>query len=362
MGGARTTILVHHETVLYTGAGSGRTFFQPESMVDYSCADGQGVTHQLDVHGVTGTADSWDLVCRHKIGMWDTTGYGFSNPRWVYLDDDQIANLIVEGSDFGRGTQTDVTYTNLAPNPSLSTGTTNWATSTATGVTWANTRESSGGYVGQHFRRSTASGTASAVGGGQYHNSIPVNASTVYSVGAAFRFHNSAGSQRLRIGLSFFDVSTAQIGSTTFGTAQAYDADEWTFLTLENQTSPVGATTCRVSVSPTSGTGYNAWQNGDTFDMDAVVVVAGASLPYEAPYFDGDQDRCVWSGTAGASSSVMTIPGAVVARHTDKLPVTVSRTIRNFGALVGLEIRPVAVNPSADFGVTYSLSATCGIR
>lgn len=362
MAGSRQTILVHHETVLYTGAGSGRAFFQPENIVDYSCADSQGVTHQLDVHGITGSADSWDLVCRHKLGMWDTTGYGWSNPRWYYMDDDQIATLIVEGSEFGRGTQADTVYTNYAQNPSLEVGVSNWATSSASGVTWTNSRESSGGYSGQFFRRSLASGNASAVGGGQYLNGIAITAGDTYSVGAAARFHNAAGGQRLRIGLGFYDGSAVQIGSTTFGTAASYDADDWHWFKLENQVAPVGAATCRVSISPTSGTGYNAWLNGDYFDMDAVIVTDGAALPYEAEYFDGSQDRCVWSSTPGSSTSTMTIPGSVVARHTDRLPVTVSRTIRNFGSLVGLEIRPVAVNPSADFGVTYSLTSTYGIR
>jgi hypothetical protein len=47
-----------------------------------------------------------------------------------------------------------------------------------------------------------------------------------------------------------------------------------------------------------------------------------------------------------------------VARSTDTLPVTVSRTIKNFGRLVRVYIVPVAVNPSSDFAVTMTLTSS----
>lgn len=98
---------------------------------------------------------------------------------------------------------------------------------------------------------------------------------------------------------------------------------------------------------------------GDWVDVDAATLVEGDYLP---PDFDGDSPNAKWNGTAHASTSTLSIASTrednVVATNKDTLPVTVSRSIKGFGQLVRVSVKPVFVNGSADAGITYSLLAT----
>lgn len=112
----------------------------------------------------------------------------------------------------------------------------------------------------------------------------------------------SSRATRVKARLSFYD----DVG----GFIVSYDGDEteiarnvWTRLSVSQQAPPNGDT-AGIFVLDTAGTGYNAWQGGDTLTADAAMISLGTL--YE--YFDGDsldtpEYWYAWLGTANASTS-----------------------------------------------------------
>lgn len=348
------TMLVHDEPVNVAGTGQ-KAFFQPENLVDLSVLSERGAKFTLDVHGIHGTADSWYLTCKFMLAISDVAGSGLSQQHWYDLQKEQIAKLIVEGVDWYGGVTQPFLITNLSPNPSLeaaSGGSTGWSAISGTGGTAAGARLTSGGYSGVAFYRITWSVATSVNNTGGVGG--PLSPIAAGQLGSGAMRVKPSKDQWLRANLEFRDGASAVL-ATRQGTSTFCPAGQWTRVVVENKLAPAGTTQARVTV--VAGNGSVAWAVNDTLDADANILVVGPTVP---SYFDGDSDGGAWTGTAQASASTLLVTpdtptSNVVARHTDGLPVTVSRTIWRFGRFVRCWIQPFAANPSVDFEVMYTL-------
>jgi hypothetical protein len=345
------TMLVHDEPVNVAGTGQ-KAFYQPENLVDLSVLSERGAKFTLDVHGIHGTADSWYLTCKFQLAISDVAGSGLSQQHWYDLQKEQIAKLIMEGVDWYGGVTQPYTITNPVTNPSLETASTGWSAIAGTGGTAAGARLTTAGYSGSASYRITWSVATSVNNTGGVGGPLaPVAAGQIVS--GALRVRPSRD-QWIRANLEFRDGASAVLAMRQ-GTSTFCPANQWTRVVVENKLAVAGTTQARVTA--VAGNGSVAWAAADTLDADANIIVIGATVP---SYFDGDSDGGAWLGTAHASASTLLIvpdtpTSNIVARHTDGLPVTVSRTIQRFGRYVRCWIQPFAVNPSVDFEVMYTL-------
>lgn len=352
---ARQSVIVHQGVVRPAENVTGFLMHgQPEALFDLSLA--REVTWTLNILGTVGTADSWLMRSRFQIGSWNSTAENFTRPLWYGLQAEQATSMIAEGVDWYGGSAVSQTWNNRATNPSLAVDTTGWTADAATGVTWTASRVAGAGYLGRHSFKAVATGTATAAAGGPSYVQA-ITASTTYSYGMGYKATIAAGKQRVRFALSYFpnaDGTGTQIGSTVFSNATVVTSGVQNFLTFEGQAAPATAASVKVRVLPISGADYNAWAPGDSWEGSTVIVTDSPTLR-PVSYFDGNSAGAVWSGSAGASASVLTFKP--VASSLDPIPLTVSRTVRDFGALVRVHSQPFAINPSTDFGIRYSLTA-----
>jgi len=347
--------LVHHETVLATGTKQ-LAFEQPESFVDFSEANETGVRFHLDIHGTTGTFDSFKVKCKFQIGMPDVNGAGFTQFRWYDLQPEQIKTMIAEGVDWYAGATPPSSATNLLTNPSWEKVSSGGLTSSGAGGVTTDSRPTDGGYRGSTYRRATWTTGTTAPSGGQTHGSAEVTGGKTYSLGIRFA---PSRAQRFRVAFRWYSGTTAL--SYDYSPSATYEAT-----TIRNAhrithraVAPANATSARITLEAVAGEGAVNWQAGDTLDIDSGMIVEGSFLPAD---FDGDSTGAVWNGAAHESTSTITLPSDnepnIVARSSDTLPITVSRAIKGFGQLVRLQVKPEFVNGDANAGIVYSLIAT----
>ena len=351
--------IVHHDTVVSTGTRA-LSFEQPESLVDFSDGNESGVRFHLDIHGTTGTFDSFKLRCKFQLGMFDVDGAGFSQIRWYDLQPEQVKAMVVEGVDWYAGSLPPATITNLMTNPSWETAGTGYLDVAGTGGAVSASRPTDGGFLGTTRRRTTWTAPATGFTAGHVWgdgNTMKVAAGKTYT--AALRFAANK-SNRYRIGIRWYGDASATAMSTDYGESAIYPAT-----TIQNghrphvtAVAPSGATSARLYLHTPDGAGASNPAAGDWVDVDAGMFVEGDYLPKD---FDGDSPNAKWNGTAHASTSTLTTQATremgVVATSDDSLPITVSRSIKGFGQLVRLYIKPEFVNGSVDAGIIYSLNA-----
>lgn len=347
--------IVHNDTVISSGTRL-LSFAQPETLVDLSDGNESGVRFHLDVHGTTGSFDSFKLHCKFQLGMFDVDGSGFSNIRWYDLQKEQIKTMIMEGVDWYTGSVEPVEYVNRMANPSWELNGTGAVDSAGVGGVVVASRPTDGGHKSATRRRTTWTTGTTIVGGGQVIGSdaTAVTPGKQYSVSVAI---NSNKAQRYQVGIRWNNGSTTM--STDFGSSRIVLPNaKMTPIQHTNVTAPEGATYGRIVVQSVDGDGASVWNAGDWLDTDAMIFVEGRQVP---TYFDGDTFGASWFGTPHASWSSMIVTNpieyGVVATSDTSLPITVSRSIKGFGHLVRVYIRPVFVNGSSDAGVTYSLNA-----
>lgn len=347
--------LVHHETVLATGK-TYLAFEQPESLVDFSDGNIHGVRFHLDIHGTTGTFDSFKVYCKFQIAMPDVDGAGFSQRRWYDLQPEQVKSLINEGVDWYYGASIPSEVTNLMPNPSWELNGVGGLDIPGDGGAVTPSRPVDGGFRGTTRRRVTWTRATTAISGGQGHGDSPVIPNKKYSVSLRLA---ASKSQRLRLAIRWYNGATA-IG-TDYG-----DAKLLTPTLIQNGHSltangiaPSNATHMRIQAYAATGEGATNWEVGDWLDIDSAMVVEGDYLPLA---FDGDSPGAEWLGTPHASASKIVVTDTreegVVATSGGNFPVTLSRAIKDFGQYVRVVVKPVFVNPSSDAGIVYSLIAT----
>lgn len=351
--------IVHSDTVLASGQKK-LAFEQPESFVDFSDGSETGVRFHLDIHKTTGTFDSFKVYCKFQIGMADFDSAGFSKFRWYDLQQEQVATMVQEGVDWYGGRTAGSTITNLMTNPSWELAGTGGLDVAGTGGAVTPSRPTDGGYRGTTRRRTTwtAPSTGFTSGFVWGDNSINVVAGKTYT--GALRFAANK-SNRFRMGIRWYSDSSTTALSTDYGESKVYTATD-----IKNghrptvtAVAPAGASHARLYLHTPSGEGASDQAIGDWIDVDAGMLVEGDYLPAD---FDGDSPNAVWNGTPHASTSTINLPSTqeanVVATSGDTLPVTVSRSIKGFGQLVRVVVKPVFVNGSVDAGITYSLLAT----
>lgn len=347
--------LVHHETVLATGK-TYLAFEQPESLVDLSDGNVHGVRFHLDIHGTTGTFDSFKVHCKFQIAMPDVDGAGFAQRRWYDLQPEQIASMINEKVAWYYGDAAPKEMINLLPNPSWELNGVGGLDIPGDGGAVTPSRPVDGGFRGTTRRRVTWTKATTAVSGGQGHGDAPVVPGRIYSVSVRAAANKE---QRLRAAIRWYNGATA-IG-TDYGDTALLPAT-----TIQNGhrlaakgLAPAGSTHMRIQVYAATGEGAVNWEIGDWLDIDSGMVIEGETMPLP---FDGDSPGATWLGTPHASASKLVIAGTredgVVATSNDAFPITLSRSIKDFGQFVRLVVKPVFVNPSSDAGIIYSLIAT----
>lgn len=353
----RTYPIVHNDVVISTGTRN-LSFAQPESFVDFADGSVNGLRFHLDVHGTKGTFDSWKLKCKFQLGMFDVGGAGFSEIRWYDLQPEQVKTMIMEGIDWYAGDTEPKSYTNLVTNPS-------WVNSDGGGQNYSDgegitSRPTDGGYKSPGYRRmlftkATTEAGASLVS--QSQGKFPVKEGRTYS--ASMRFATNRP-QRFHFGIRWSKDATTLTGQDSWNTTETYPA---TVITQGNRVTvtgvaPEGANSASLVLNSVAGAPEFTWQAGDTLDIDAGLLVESDTIP---PDFDGDTAGATWNGVAHASTSTMSVSAVkelgIVASSANSLPVTVSRSIKGYGQLVRVYIRPEFVNGSSDAGIVYSLSA-----
>lgn len=233
--------------------------------------------------------------------------------------------------------------TNEATNPSLLTGTTNWASqwfgNAGAGTT---TRTAAVGVNGEwgYLKTWTTAPTSQEDSGFSYRQAAV--AGNTYSL-SMYVASNIAQSVQLRI--IFQDSASATIGSTIFSSYVTLVPNTQTRLEQANLVAPTGTAFVRVLVYVASAAngGVN-WTPGDTLVGSGVQIEQGPKVNQyfngaTAPY--GDYTHS-WAGTAGASAST---------QHARSLPST---SIANTG------LNTCAIYQSADWKIhgNYSLRIT----
>lgn len=356
----RNSKIVHHGTVRASGT-TELTHMQPENLMDFGVATESGVRFHLDVHGTTGTFDSWELRVRFLLGMLDVDGAGDSKQRWYGLQPEQVKTMIQEGVDWYGGIPGPTHITNLLTNPSWEGNSAGGADVAGTGGAVTASRPTDGGFLGTTRRRVTWTAPTTAPSGGMVQGDagVKVEAGKVYSASVHF---TPSKTQRIRPGIRWYSANSPTAIRTDYGESAVYNPVAVTKMhraEVRGVTAPAGATEARIYLYVSEGEGAANWAVGDYLDMDAGMVVEGSYLP---PTFDGDSPNAVWNGEPHHSTSTLKLPEGdnanVVATSRDTLPVTVSRGIHGFGQLVAVEIKPVFVRGSEDAGITYSLNAS----
>lgn len=351
--------LVHHETVL----GTGKTYLafeQPESLVDFSDGNESGVRFHLDIHDTVGSFDSFKVKCKFQIGMPDISGAGLSQFRWYDLQPEQLASLVQEGVGWYGGSPRPSRITNLMTNPSWELNGTGALDVPGAGGAVTPSRPVGGGYLGTTRRRTTWTAAATDMSAGFVWGDSTVKVTAGKEYTAALRFASNK-SQRFRLGIRWYNDTSGTALRTDYNESRTYGPTSIFagHRPMVTATAPAGATQARLYLHTPDGTGATPWEAGDWVDTDAGTLVEGMYLP---PDFDGDSPGAVWNGAPHASTSTMSIvdehEADVVATSRDALPVTVSRSIKGFGQLVRVQIKPEFVNGSADAGIIYSLIAT----
>lgn len=238
-------------------------------------ADTQDVTYQY-----TGSGSSFCVTATSGTVSYQITGT--SSPT--------------AGSCPGHGNGGVAPITNLATNPSVEAGTTNWGNYIAGGAATAS-RTTTGGYSGAGFYRLNWTTATTVVSGGFYPFSMGAGNMTAGLTYTASVWARPSKDQFMRPQLTFRDVGNVTVGVTLNGPTIAAPANTWTRFSI-NGVAPAGTNSALMTVYPS--TGGSLWQPGDTLDGDAAMLTEGSVLPN---YADGNSPNWVWNGTVNSASS-----------------------------------------------------------
>jgi hypothetical protein len=193
------------------------------------------------------------------------------------------------------------TRTNRATNPSAAS-TTGYAAVAGTGGTAALSNQSSGGAFGGSYNRVTWSAATTAVSGGASYTCTGLSASTQYALSVYVR---SSKTQTVNVTVNFQTSVPATVNTVT-SSSVALTANTWTQVGVVGTS---GASVTQALITAAATTGGSNWANGDTLDIDAVLVETAAAV---GTYFDGSFTNAAgnvyaWTGTANASTSTDTV-------------------------------------------------------
>jgi hypothetical protein len=195
-----------------------------------------------------------------------------------------VPNPSAETTIDGTPTASSTTPVNLITNPSFEVDTAGWA---GTGATIARSTAFAGSGAACAALTCTAAGNASA----RNNSRFPVTAGLAYSAGAVFRPGSTLRS--VVVYVDFYDAGGLRIGLSGGGPVPEV-AGVFTRAIAENRVAPVGAVTAQVICEIASQV------VGEVHYVDSVIAVRAATVP---AYFDGDDPKYRWTGTAHASTS-----------------------------------------------------------
>lgn len=184
--------------------------------------------------------------------------------------------------------------TNLAPNPSIETGTTGWILWTGAG-TLDRLSIPAEAPVGDCFIRARAAASQSNFG--LQLAAIPLAAGPV-GVGVMLRSNMVGAYARIRF--DFRNASGSTIGGFIYGAQQALAVTPFTRV-VAVATAPAGTTQVVLVLQVTAANGVvTTVPASTTLDADALILAQQATVP---AYGDGDLPGWAWAGTPHASTS-----------------------------------------------------------
>lgn len=201
-----------------------------------------------------------------------------------------------QGGCAGHGQGGVAAISNIVPNPSLEANSTGWSYRWygTLGGAGTNSRQTSGGLYGSAYLRKTwtVAGAAADNGFNTSSGQVAVTAGNSYMISGAMRTNRS--DYGARIGVSWYDASAVQIGSTLWGSSTTLTANTWRRIS-QSFTAPAGATTAVIIFSNGSSI---SWAVNDTLDFDGAMV-----SDTSANYADGNTTDWAWSSTPNNSIS-----------------------------------------------------------
>lgn len=240
-----------------------------------------GRTVSVDREGGTATVSS--------VSQNNATLVAGSWVRFSVTKDVTVAGTVVLVARLSGSLLTIRDRTNLCPNPSFETNTTDWATG---GGTCTNTR------IAGTIAGGVGSWSLSAVSliTGQYGPSIsagtmPLVAGATYTVSA--QCLRLTGTRTYRVLINWWN-STPAIFATSSGTADACATSTRLSVTA---TAPAGAVNFSIGVQS-----FTTGAIGDSHQVDAVLVEQSSTLN---SYFDGNTTGSTWTGTTNNSTSTL---------------------------------------------------------
>jgi prepilin-type N-terminal cleavage/methylation domain-containing protein len=197
-----------------------------------------------------------------------------------------------QGGCAGDGQGGVAAITNLATNPSAESVTTGFGYWSA-GGTATFTRPSTGGYSGTSFMRMVFTAASTSGSGGMYYGNSPeaVQVGTTYSLSGSVR---TSVSKTMKACIEWYSSTPALMGTSCSANVTT-TANVWTLLTATGQ-APTGTAWARITFYASGP----IWSIGDTLDVDAIMLVQGASSPN---YADGNTSSWIWNGTTNNSTS-----------------------------------------------------------
>jgi general secretion pathway protein G len=206
------------------------------------------------------------------------------------------ANAPTAGGCPGDGQGGVSAITNLATNPSVETGGTNWSQRWygSGGSGTLSLTSAAAQYGGVGYRK-----TWSVGGGGQDIGMQYVQAVTggkTYTFSAAIRASVTTGHKAF---VQWYDASSTLTGTTTWSSEVSIPANTWQRLSV-TATAPANAASATFVWGPYPASGSPASIAGQTIDFDGVMVTEGSTV-YN--YADGTTSNWIWNGAANASTS-----------------------------------------------------------
>lgn len=196
-----------------------------------------------------------------------------------------------------------VTRTNRATNPNVGTAATNYSAVPGTGGTATGARNAGAGNDGKlGFYRVSWTVATTAISGGASYLQTGLSASTQYTHSIYVR---SSKTQTVTLAAQYQNSSSVNVGSLNTGTAVALTANIWA---LASVTATSGALVDRVVLTAQAATGGALWANGDTLDVDTLLIETAATVGafFDGSYTDTSGIDYAWTGTADASTSTAT--------------------------------------------------------
>jgi hypothetical protein len=224
---------------------------------------------------------------------------------------------------------------NAATNPSAEVNTTGYTTQAGTGGVVALSNPTTTAYSGVKVAR--LDWTTSATGsGGLIYTQAGLTGGATYTFSVQARADSQ---QSVRLLIQWKDAANANVGSQLLGDARQVFNGTWTELDAVALLAPVNATQVVLSVlNDPGGDAYRNWTSGSYLELDAWMITIGSTV---YPFADGSSPNGVWNGTAGSSTSTISI----TVPQDPGYDATWANAFRYYCGLVGIAATAIDVDP-----------------